>query len=112
MCADVVRKWDRAGRVEAVPYQDEARRRPTGVAAEWARRALYLVAPDGRRWRGAEAAARTLELLPLGKPAGRFLRLPGVRAVARAVYRWVADHRSLVSSLPGLSRPPRREHEE
>lgn len=94
---------DEEGRIEARPFQDEDALRAAGVTREQARRAAWLVAEDGRRWRGAEATAHTLKLLPGWRWAGRLLLLPGVRWVARRVYRWVADHRGLMSRLTGLT---------
>lgn len=86
---------------------------PTGVPAERAREALYLVAPDGRRWSGAEATARLMMLLP-GRwltAVGRLLRLPGLRRLAEAAYRWVARNRARISRATGVHRPPRGPHE-
>jgi predicted DCC family thiol-disulfide oxidoreductase YuxK len=63
---------------------------PEQRAASW-----HLVAPDGCRASGGAAAAPMLRLLPGGAlPAAIMERAP--RLVERA-YRWVADHRSLLS---------------
>ncbi|MFQ5888604.1 MAG: thiol-disulfide oxidoreductase DCC family protein [Gemmatimonadota bacterium] len=94
-----VHRWDRHGRVESFPLQDERRLAETGVSREAAERAMYLVAPDGRRWDGADAAAWLLPLLPGGVPFGWLLRFPLVRPIARATYRWVADHRRFMSRI-------------
>lgn len=95
------------------PFQDRNRRLPTGVPEERAREALYLVAPDGRRWYGAEAVIRLLALLPGAwlTAAGRLLSLPGLRRVADRAYRWVARNRGRVAAATGVHRPPRRPHE-
>lgn len=87
---------------EAVPFQDAERLRPTGVPRERAREEVFLVAPDGRRWSGAEAVGRILLQLRGLRLAGRLLLLPGVRWLAGVGYRWVASRRALVSRLTGL----------
>ena len=95
---------DHRGRIDARPFQEPGVLARTGIPREEAERAAYLVAPDGRTWRGADAAARTLRLLPGWSALGRILELPGVRRLARIAYRWIAAHRPLVSRLTGLGR--------
>jgi predicted DCC family thiol-disulfide oxidoreductase YuxK len=54
----------------------------------------WLVAPDGRRWAGAEAIWHALYLAPLLGSVLRPLRwLPGFHPISRRVYRWVAAQR-------------------
>ena len=66
--------------------------RPEERAASW-----HLVSPDGRRASGGAAAAPLLRLLPGGRvPAAILAAAP--RITDRA-YRWVADHRSVLSRL-------------
>jgi predicted DCC family thiol-disulfide oxidoreductase YuxK len=63
---------------------------PEQRAASW-----HLIAPDGRRASGGAAAAPLLRLLPRGRaPAAMLERIP---RLAERGYRWVADHRSLLS---------------
>lgn len=95
---------DRRDRIEARPFQEPGVLERAGVSREEARRAAWLVDPDGRRWRGARAAGRVLMLLPGWRLAGRFLLLPGVRWIASLAYRWIADHRGLASRVTGLGR--------
>ena len=73
---------------------------PEQSAASW-----HLIAPDGRRASGWTAAAPLLRLLPHGgAPAALLERMP--RATERA-YRWVADHRSLLSkALRAVGKKP------
>ncbi|MFE3455917.1 thiol-disulfide oxidoreductase DCC family protein [Nocardiopsis aegyptia] len=47
---------------------------------------------------GGDAVAHVLLCSPRGRPIGRALRLPLLRAANRAAYRWVAAHRH---RLPG-----------
>ena len=95
---------DAEGRIEARPFQEEGVLSRAGVTEDQARRAAWLVAPDGRRWEGAAAAGRVLTLLPGWRAMGRLLLLPGIRWLATAVYRWVAGHRGLVSRWTGVGR--------
>jgi predicted DCC family thiol-disulfide oxidoreductase YuxK len=63
---------------------------PNAQAASW-----HLVAPDGRRESAGAAGVVLLSLLPGGgAPAALLRRAPRVTELA---YRWVADHRSLLS---------------
>jgi predicted DCC family thiol-disulfide oxidoreductase YuxK len=65
---------------------------PHQRAASW-----HLVAADGRRDSGGAALPKVLEQLPHGRtPAGVFAQFPD--ATERG-YRWVADHRSLLSRM-------------
>ena len=101
---DWVLDRDAGQRVRARPFQAEGVLASTGIPRDEAERAVFLVSPDGREWRGAPAAARILRMLPGWAWAGRLLELPGIRWVAARAYRWIADHRSLVSRLTGIGR--------
>ena len=93
---------DRRGRIEPRPFQAEGVLDRAGITRREAGRAAWLVAPDGRRWRGADAAARALRLLPGWRLVGRLLGAPPFVWIARAAYRWIADHRPLVARLTGV----------
>jgi predicted DCC family thiol-disulfide oxidoreductase YuxK len=92
----VLLRWDRAGRLHPVALQrSEADRllpdlTPAERMASW-----HLISPTGERHSGGSGATELLRLLPGGRlPAAGFARFP--RLTDRA-YRWVADHRSLLS---------------
>jgi predicted DCC family thiol-disulfide oxidoreductase YuxK len=51
------------------------------------------VGPEGRRWEGAAAVERILDLLPRGRLVSWVFKLPFARPVARRAYRWFARHR-------------------
>lgn len=54
----------------------------------------WLVAPDGRRWSGAEAIWHAVYLAPVLGALLRPLRwLPGFHPISQRVYRWVAAQR-------------------
>jgi predicted DCC family thiol-disulfide oxidoreductase YuxK len=63
---------------------------PAARAASW-----HLVSPEGRRESAGAAAPPLLELLPRGRGAAAILRR--APALTERAYRWVADHRSLLS---------------
>ncbi|MFW5947651.1 MAG: thiol-disulfide oxidoreductase DCC family protein [Gemmatimonadota bacterium] len=90
----LLRKWDRDGRLELIPYQDETvpRRFPAIEEAEF-REALQVIAPDGRRWSGADAVEQALARTPRGRPLAWLFRLPFARTIARRFYRWFARNR-------------------
>lgn len=93
-CVGLVRRWDVAGRVIAVPFQDAAAwREGPGLSREALETAMHLVSPAGRVYAGAAAAAPLLRLLPGGWVIAAPLGLPGIGRVASAAYRWVARHR-------------------
>jgi predicted DCC family thiol-disulfide oxidoreductase YuxK len=91
-------RWDRGGRLQPVALQRPAADElladlvPAQRMASW-----HLISPTGRRVSGGDAIPLLLRLLPGGRvPAAVFERLP--RLTERG-YRWVAEHRSRLSSL-------------
>jgi predicted DCC family thiol-disulfide oxidoreductase YuxK len=96
---DLLRRWDRARRINCVPYQDAsalAGLPPMEPAALEA--AMHLVSPDGTVTRGADVMPSLLPLLSGGRWLASALRLPGVLPTARLVYGWIARNRH---RLPG-----------
>jgi predicted DCC family thiol-disulfide oxidoreductase YuxK len=94
--------WDREHRIALVPFQDEAAVEGFGIALPALAAAMHLVLPDGRVFAGADAVPEILRLVPAPR---RWLRagfwVPGVRPLARRVYRWVAlRRRCLVRGRP------------
>ena len=63
------------------------------ILPEDTQRWLHIVGPGGHIWRGADAARQILLLLPLGRPLGALMYLPGVMLVARPLYNWFARNR-------------------
>ena len=93
-CVGLVRRWDRAGRVIAVPFQDVAAWHGVpGLSCEALATQMHVVSPVGRVYAGAAAAAPLLRQLPGGGAVAALLDLPGVGRVASRAYRWVARHR-------------------
>ncbi len=103
------RRWaqqrDRQRRLLFVPYQetDLARLAP-GLTVAQAARALYAIAPDGRRFRGARAVFETLRHLP-GSWAllGTVGAWTPVSLLVEPCYRLLAHHRARLSRWLGLT---------
>ncbi|HXF95740.1 MAG TPA: DUF393 domain-containing protein [Gemmatimonadales bacterium] len=104
---DQVRRWDRDGRIAVVPFQDREAVERFGIALPALAAAMHLLLPDGRVFAGADAVPELLKLLP-GKGWLRWVFwLPGVRPVARRVYRHIAERRHcLARGVPLRERPP------
>jgi predicted DCC family thiol-disulfide oxidoreductase YuxK len=96
---EILRRWDRAGRLAAVPFQD-----PGGLVALPAtlrhrdlETAMHLVSADGRVFVGAAAAPPLLRLLPGGRVLAALVALRGVPRAADVAYRWIARRRDRLS---------------
>lgn len=65
--------------------------------------AVKLIEPDGRVSSGAEAVFRSLAHGP-GRGAGWWLyrRVPGFAPISESAYRFIANHRMLISRLTAL----------
>ncbi len=97
---DRLLRWDRSGRLRAVPIQSEE---ADGILADLSERdrlaSWHLVAPDGRRHSGGAAIAPMARLLPAGAPIASFAdAFP--RSTDR-LYRWVARHRDTLGRRLG-----------
>ncbi len=103
-CRTWVARWRRTvgPQVDYEQFQTAAARFPTIQRSRF-RRALQLILPDGEVFEGAEAVFRTLALDP-GRPRQRrwlavYQNVPGARPVFECGYRWVADHRPLLTRV-------------
>jgi predicted DCC family thiol-disulfide oxidoreductase YuxK len=75
-----------------------------GISRRETRRAMQLIEPGGAVFRGAEAALRMLLFSPRRgtRWAARLGLLPGVRAVAKGLYRVIASHRPWAARVDRL----------
>jgi len=90
----LLRSWDRRGSLRAVSFQsDHDLESLPRISRSSLEQAMHLVAPDGGVLAGAAAAPVILRLLPGGRPLAWAFAIPGVPAVANAVYRAVARNR-------------------
>jgi predicted DCC family thiol-disulfide oxidoreductase YuxK len=90
---DLVRRWDRRGAIDYVPFQDGAAVARFGITLPALAAAMHLVLPDGRVFAGADATPELARLLPGKAWLAPLYRVPGVRPVARRVYAWIAARR-------------------
>ena len=91
---DLLRRWDTRGRLRCIPFQGPGvvDRYPEIDEREF-REAVQVVAPDGRRWSGADAVEKALERTPRGRRIAWLFKLPLARPIARRGYRWFARNR-------------------
>ncbi|GFG48717.1 thiol-disulfide oxidoreductase [Mycolicibacterium agri] len=90
---DLLLKLDRTGELQTAPLQQPGTAERLGFAPEHLMDSVRWLDSTGRVYSGAEAANAALSaalgtVLPLA-----VYRIPGVKAVQDAIYRWVADHR-------------------
>jgi predicted DCC family thiol-disulfide oxidoreductase YuxK len=84
----------RPGAIEARSFHDPGALEPfPGVTHDMCMEAMHLVAPDGRVFRGAEAAARALATRRWLAPFAFAYYLPIVRQASDAVYAAIAARR-------------------
>ena len=97
LLADLLR-WDRDARLRPLALQrPEADELLADLPPDKRMDSWHLISPRGSRTSGGAALAPLLRLLPGGRfPASAFARFPGL---TERGYRWVADHRSVLSKL-------------
>lgn len=99
-CAQLLTRAFARGLYEVVAWQD-ADLKAVGLSAQQCQEASWFVSKDGSLHRGSDGIGRALrEGAVWMRPLGVLLTLPGVRALARGIYGWVAKNRHL---MPGAS---------
>ena len=99
-----IKKLDRLGLVRFVPLSDVSEKSgPRIPSREKLKEQMHLITPEGKVYRGAEAAGMLATLFPSSKLLGELILLPGVRFVARHIYRLIARHRLTVSRMVSLN---------
>ena len=89
---------DRNRRVTAVPFQKRGTPASVGLTLEECKASAWAIAPDGRRYRAAEAM-NALVACALGTAVPLLLyNLPGIRQMQDFIYSLIASNRS---RLPG-----------
>ncbi|HKY32575.1 MAG TPA: DUF393 domain-containing protein [Candidatus Polarisedimenticolia bacterium] len=85
---------DARGLLETIPFQDPGvSSRFPALSREALEREVHLVLPGGRVERGAAALPHVLRRLPRWRRVAWVVELPGISALAGAVYRAVARNR-------------------
>lgn len=97
--AGVLRRFfDPRVRYAIAPYQ-RLNLTTYGLTASDCDQAAQFVETDGSVHAGHRSIAQALQhSLPVWRPVGLILTLPGIDGLASRAYRWVADHRG---RLPG-----------
>jgi len=85
-----------AEHIEIQPYQGLDDLGGWGLTEQRASRAVWLGMPDGTLFGGAEAVNAALALRWWGRPLLWCYRLPLIRSIQDAVYRWVARNRARI----------------
>jgi predicted DCC family thiol-disulfide oxidoreductase YuxK len=94
----LLKALDRNRRVTAVPFQKSGVPASVGLTLEECKASAWAIAPDGRRYRAAEAM-NALVACALGTAVPLLLYyLPGIRRLQEFIYYVVASNRS---RLPG-----------
>jgi len=104
----LLKALDRNRRVMAVPFQKTGVPASVGLTLEECKASAWAIAPDGRRYRAAEAM-NALVACALGTAVPLLLYyLPGIRQLQEFIYSLIASNRS---RLPG-DRPYCAQHPE
>ena len=94
----LLKALDRNRRVTAVPFQKRGTPASAGLSLEDCKASAWAIAPDGGRYRGAEAV-NALVAVALGTALPLLVYyLPGIRQLQDIFYSIVASNRS---RLPG-----------
>jgi predicted DCC family thiol-disulfide oxidoreductase YuxK len=103
-----VQRLNRANRFDVQPWQTPGLLARAGLTAAQAIEAAWFVDCAGRQHRGAAAINAALaEIGGVFKPIAALYRLPGLRQLEDAIYRWVAENRyRLPGSSPTCAVPP------
>lgn len=101
----VAERRDTHGRLHFAAYQTaDLDALAPGLTRAEASRALIVVRPDGRRYRGARAVFLTMRALPFPwRVIGAIGALPPVSWLFEPFYRLIARHRARISVWVGLA---------
>ncbi|MDP9291497.1 MAG: lipase maturation factor family protein [Verrucomicrobiota bacterium] len=102
-CIRWIERWREAtrDRVDYEPFQQVGENYPEIPRSRF-EKAVQLIEPDGFVLSGADAVFQTLSYSPRRHIARVAQAIPGVVAIARALYGFIAKHRSLFSALTRL----------
>lgn len=99
-CAGLLERRSAKGTYAVVAWQS-VNLEALGLTPQQCQEASWYVAIDGSLHRGSDGIGRALREGAIRlRLLGVLLTLPGVRVLARVVYRWVAQNRYL---MPGAS---------
>jgi predicted DCC family thiol-disulfide oxidoreductase YuxK len=107
-CRKWIARWSRltGDQVDYEPYQKAASLFPEIPLSRF-QKAVQLIEPDGRVTEGAEAVFQSLARSRfLGWLLWIYAKIPGISFVSEKIYQWVADHRTLLSSVDSCGLAP------
>jgi predicted DCC family thiol-disulfide oxidoreductase YuxK len=84
---------DRTGNLETAPLQSPGVAERLGIPDDRLLEAMRWLDGSGAVYTGAEAWAAAWSVALGTRLPLRFYRIPGIRFIQNAVYRWVANHR-------------------
>ena len=90
---DFLVRHDRTGNVETEPLQSAGVAERLGIPHEQVLEAMRWLDSSGAVYGGAEALNAALSVALGTRLPLLIYRIPGIRFIQDAVYRWVADHR-------------------
>ncbi len=86
-------KLDRTGDLQTEPLQRAGTAERLGIPTDRLLESVWWLDSSGEVYRGAQAANAAVSAALGTKLPLLVYRIPGVRSLQEAVYRWVADHR-------------------
>jgi predicted DCC family thiol-disulfide oxidoreductase YuxK len=105
-CAAYAQRLVGESRLAVGAAQNVAEAFPELTSAEL-QKSVWLVQPEGELYAGARAVFEVLAMVPRrGFGLWMYRRVPGFAALSEAAYRWVANHRTWVSTWVNRLWPP------
>jgi predicted DCC family thiol-disulfide oxidoreductase YuxK len=86
-------KLDRTGNLKTEPFQRAGTAERLGISADRLVESAWWLDASGQVYGGAEAANAALSAALGTRLPLVIYRIPGIRSLQEAVYRWIADHR-------------------
>jgi predicted DCC family thiol-disulfide oxidoreductase YuxK len=86
-------RLDRTGNLKTEPFQRAGTAERLGISADRLRESAWWLDATGEVYGGAKAANAALSAALGTRLPLVIYRIPGIRALQEAVYRWIADHR-------------------
>ncbi len=102
VCFQMVRLWARLDTFDRIRFVG-SREAPEDVSPDLLRHTVLVVDGGGQRWTRADAVAQILRAFPVGWLWSLPLRLPGLRALANAIYSALARRRERISVALSLA---------
>jgi predicted DCC family thiol-disulfide oxidoreductase YuxK len=90
---DLLLRWDRTGNLQTEPLQSPGTAERLGIAPANLLEAVRWLDATGAVYSGAEAANAALSAAIGTRIPLAIYRIPGIRFIEEAAYRWVATHR-------------------